>query len=227
MFIKSVSVLLAGLALAGSAAATGSWSLSGDYAPPANPNGPWSYGQVVGGAFSTLAWNAGTGSYGIALPGQTFIYKRTDAGTDYGIASGEVSLESDWGSAAVRWTAPTAGVYAFTIDVGGILAYGPGGYGNNFAGHAGVQVDGLDQAAASFIDASGVKIKSWSFSAVLSAGSTVDTFVLNPGFANGGNTQTKILVSAVPEPASALLLALGAGVLALRHQRRRPGNAAA
>ncbi len=186
-----------------------------------NPNGAWTYGEVRNGSFSALAWNAGTHSYGIGQVGEVFIYKRDAAGTDYGIESGEVSLESDWGSASVRWTAPTDGVYTFKIDVGGSTASGPGGYGNNFAQYAGVRINGVDEASGAFVN----NVRGWNFSVNLTAGSTVDTFVLNPGFASGGNTQTKILVTAVPEPASALLLALGIGGLALRRQRRRTAAA--
>ncbi len=212
MNVKSLSCLLIGATVAASATAASSWDLAADYAEASNPNGAWTYGQVPSGSFSALAWNAGTSSYGVSAAGQTFIYRRTAAGTDYGIQSGKVSLEADWGNPAVRWTAPTAGDYAFTIAVGGSTASGPGGFGNNFASRAGVNVNGLAQAESSFAS----NVKAWIFTVTLAAGATVDTFVLNPGFAAGGNTQTDISVSAVPEPVSAWLFAVGLGGLLLR-----------
>lgn len=192
------------------------WSLSGDYQTDQNPNGAWQYGQMVGGSFQALAWNAGTSSYGLAAPGNAFVYKRTAPGADFGIGSGQVSLESDWGTAAVRWTAPAAGSYSFSIDIGGSLMSGPGGFGNNFALLSEVRVDGVAVAATGLIDgANGTfKLKSWQFTSALQAGATVDTFVVNPGYAMGGNTQTLIgITAAVPEPASAVLLLTGALVL--------------
>jgi hypothetical protein len=225
---KPLSFLLASTAIAVSASAASSWDLATDYAVPTNPNGAWTYGEVPGGSFSALAWNAHawnpeTGTYGVAAVGETFIYKRDVAGTDYGIAQGKVSLEADWGDPAVRWSAPTAGTYAFTIAIGGSTAWGTGGYGNMFAKYGGVKVNGIAQTEDAFVG----NIKSWSFTAMLAAGGTVDTFVLNPGFANGGNTQTEISVSAVPEPASVLLLALGIGVLTLRRLQCGTGPPAA
>lgn len=178
---------------------------------------------MANGSFSALAWNAGTGSYGIAAVGETFLYKRNAPGTDFGIAEGKVSLESAWGNAAVRWTAPTAGACTFTVAVGGSTASGPGGFGNNFANQAGLQVNGMAHAADAFAG----NVKSWSFTAQLGAGDMVDTYVLNPGFASGGNTQTEFSVSSVPEPASALLLALGIGGLALRRFGRDNAQSAA
>jgi len=222
MNFRSLSCSLVLATAAVSASAASSWDLAGDYAEATNPNGAWTYGQIPGGTFSALAWNAGTNSYGIAAVGETFIYKNTGV-YDYGIATGKVSLESDWGDAAVRWTAPSAGAYAFTIAVGGSTAGGPGGTGNNFASQAGVRVNGIAQAQDSFAS----NIKSWSFTVSLAAGGTVDTFVLNPGFAGSGNTQTEISVSAVPEPVSALLLALGLGGLALRRPQSRKDQPAA
>jgi len=216
MSFRSVSVLLASATLAASAAAATSWDLASDYAEDTNPNGAWTYGAIPNGTFSALAWNAGTSSYGVAAVGETFIYKRTASGTDFGIAFGKVSLEADWGNPAVRWTAPMAGTYAFTVAVGGSTESGPGGFGNNFASLAGVKLNGIDQVADGIVD----NVKSWTFTATLATGGTVDTYVMNPGFALGGNTQTDISVSAVPEPASALLLALGMGGLALRQRQR-------
>lgn len=221
MNLRTVSLLLASTTLATAASAT-SWDLAADYAADTNPNGAWTYGEIPNGTFSALAWNAGTASYGVAAVGQAFLYKRTAAGTDFGIGEGKVSLEADWGDPAVRWTAPTTGTYTFSIAVGGTTANGPGGFGNNFATYAGVQVNGMVRTENSFIG----NVKSWSFTATLNAGDLVDTYVLNPGFASGGNTQTEILVSSVPEPASLWLLALGIGGLALRRHHGRKVEAA-
>ena len=230
MFQKHIALSL-GLAMATvSAVAAPGWDLAPDYLTNTNPNGAWSYGKVTASptnAFSTLVWNPATNSYGTAQVGDTFIYKNVSGSSDYGIGTGKVSLESDWGNAAVRWTAPAAGTYSFTVAVGGSTVSQLNGYGNNFADMAGVKVNGVDEAAASYVDTGTSKLKQWSFSVALAPGGTVDTFVLNPGFANGGNTQTDISVSAVPEPASALLLGLGIGALALRRHRKAASAASA
>jgi hypothetical protein len=221
MFRIFASVFL-GFALASApVAAATNWNLTADYLPAANPNGAWTYGSISGSTFSALAWNAPTSSYGIGAVGETFIYQNNSGFSDYGIAPGKISLESDWGNAAVRWTAPSTGQYMFAIGVGGTTANGPGGFGNNFAQYAGVKINGVDVAPGSFFG----NVKQWGFSVTLSANSTVDTFVLNPGFASGGNTQTEISVSAVPEPASALAFGLGLGALLI--VRRQVGRQAA
>ena len=217
MNFKSFSCALVLATAALSASAATSWSLSDDYAEATNPNGSWTYGSLPGGTFTALAWNSSTSSYGIAAAGQTFIYKNTSGTFAFGIDAGQVSLEADWGNPDVRWTALSAGTYSFSIAVGGSQAAGGGGTGNNFVAEAGVRVNGVDPAQDSFAS----NVKSWNFTVTLSAGDTVDTFVLNPGFAASGNTQTKILVSAVPEPASALMLALGLGGLAAMRRRTR------
>jgi hypothetical protein len=215
------NLLIASLLVSTSASvsAATSWNLATDYAQNANPNGEWSYGEISGSAFSPLSWNSPTNSYGVAAVGQTFIYQNTSGIFDFGINPGKVSLESDWGNPAARWTAPSSGDYLFLIAVGGTLDSGPTGYGNNFAQYAGVKINGVDVTADSFIG----NIKQWSFSATLAANATVDTFVLNPGFANGGNTQTEISISAVPEPSGVLVFGLGLGVL-FNARKRFVGN---
>ena len=162
-------------------------------------------------SFSALAWNAGTDSYGVVAEFETFIYKNNTGSFAYGIEPGKVSLESDWGNAAVRWTAPSAGQYLFNIAVGGSKVSGGGGFGNNFAQSAAVKVNGLTQTETFSSDDPDVSVKQWSFTVSLAGGSTVDTFVLNPGFAGGGNTQTDISVSSVPEPGAAWLARPGRG----------------
>ena len=115
----------------------------------------------------------------------------------------------------MRWTAPAAGIYQFDIAVGGSTAPGPNGFGNNFATYGGVKVNGVNQIEDLFA----ANVKSWTFSVALALGETVDAFVLNPGFANGGNTQTEFAVTAVPEPATALLLGLGCVAVLVRARR--------
>lgn len=215
MLSKHVSICIAlSLATAGAFAAP-SWNLAGDYLEDTNPNGQWTYGQTSGGTFSALAWNAATSSYGIAAAGETFIYQNTRGYYDFGIDPGKVSLEADWGNPAVRWIAPSSGSYTFAVAIGGSTAGGPGGFGNNFASYAGLTIDGVDRAANSFAG----NVKAWSFTEFLGAGAVVVAFVTNPGYANGGNTQTEMAISMIPEPSSIVLMGLGLGALLLRGRR--------
>ena len=205
-----------GVMVAAVSAGAQSWDLEGNWAPPANPNGTWQYGQMAGGAvFSPLAWDSTTLSYGTGTAGNVFVYQNTSGSLAYGIQPGDVSLEADWGDAAVQWTAPASATYAFNIALGGTLQNAGGGYGNNFAGYGAVAVNGTQVGMSSFTS----NTKFWSFNETLSAGSTVDAYVLNPGFANGGNTNTLFSVNAVPEPAPLAAVAVG-GLVFLRRRRR-------
>lgn len=205
-----------GVVAAAVSASAQSWDLEGNWAPPANPNGTWQYGQMTGGVlFTALPWDPTTTSYGIGTAGNVFDYMNTSGSLAYGIQPGDVSLEADWGDAAVQWTAPTAGGYKFNIDLGGTLQNAGGGYGNNFSVYGQVAVNGTPVGMNTFTN----NTKAWTFSQYLAAGSTVDAYVLNPGFANGGNTDTLFTVSAVPEPAPFGVLAVG-GLAFLRRRRR-------
>jgi hypothetical protein len=53
-------------------------------------------------------------------------------------------------------------------------------------------------------------VMSWILNNVpLNAGESVTAFVLNPGFAYAGNTETQFAITAVPEPGACALLGLG------------------
>ena len=239
--MKTLACISTLIGLLGSSAyATGSWSLAGDYvggAPNGN-NGVWSYGQVIGGVFSTLPWTPVSsdntpGVYGVIQPDGSvgaFVYQINPSGPanplglpDYGVNAGQVSLESDWGSAAARWTAPSTGDYDIAVAIGGTQAYqaglsGQGGTGNAFAQYAGLNING-NTPAGSFVN----NVKSWNIDVSLLAGQSVTAYVLNPGYAGSGNTATDFTVTAVPEPAtliSGLLMLLPFGASTLRILRR-------
>jgi hypothetical protein len=189
------------LAIGSPAYAQASWDLAGDWNPPANPNGAWTYGDYDGGSFVNLSYitNGIIGGAGGYLPvggGVTdgFIYKNLTASAAYGIDPGQVSVESDWGTAVARWTAPTSGFYDISVLIGGTTATEGPGYGNAFAQYAGLNINMVGQTADSFTN----NVKSWTFSFMwLSAGTTVDAYVAYPGFANGGSTQTSFHVGVV------------------------------
>jgi len=175
------------------------WDLTGDWNPPANPNGAWTYGEFVGGVFAPLDWRAG-GYYPAVGASGGYITENTTGSAAYGIDPGQISLEADGGSPVVRWTAPSAGGYNIDVFIGGTTASEGGGYGNNFAKFAGLNINGVSQGSNGF---SG-NVVSWVINdVVLNAGATVDAYVMNPGYANGGNTEAMFTVTAVQPTATA------------------------
>ena len=181
-----------------SAHAGASWDLAGDWNPPANPNGAWSYGDYDGGSFVSVPYlvDPNIGGAGCYSPSQPngFIYLNLTGSAAYGIAPGQISLEADDGTPVARWTAPASDLYNISVMIGGTTLSEGGGYGNNFAQFAGLNINMVGQTNFSFID----NVKSWTFSNVwLNAGATVDAYVACPGYANGGNTETIFHVDAV------------------------------
>ena len=219
--MKTLACISTLIGLLGSSAyASGTWNLTTDWQNDTNPNGAWSYGQINGTVFSQLAWNNLTGTYGdgAGFDG-AFVYQNGLSVPAFGIGPGQISLESDWGSAAAQWTAPANGVYDITVAIGGTTATEGGGYGNNFAYNAGLNING-SSPAGSFLD----NVMSWDVNDVyLQAGQSVTAYVINPGYADGGNNQTEFTVTAVPEPTtiiSGMLMLLPFGASTLRILRR-------
>jgi len=193
------------LALGSPAYAQESWDLAGDWNPPANPNGAWSYGDYDSNTFVYLPYMTdtnnnvlgGAGGYVSSKGPDGYIFVNLTGSAAYGIAPGQVSLEADVGTPVARWTAPTSGVYDISVMIGGTTASEGGGYGNNFAQYGGLNIDMVGQTADSFTN----NVKSWTFSNILlGAGTTVDAYVAWPGYANGGNTETLFHVDAVAQP---------------------------
>jgi hypothetical protein len=196
------------LCLLGLSAYANVWDLAADWNPPANPNGPWSYGQIsgAGGTFTPLPWTSfvtdhTAGYYGEAGKAEGNVSQNTASWANYGINPGQIYLESDYGSAAVQWTAPATGHYEIVVAMGGTTSpeTGPQGqdadqYGNYFAQYAGLDVNGVIQTG-SFAN----NVMSWSLDLTLTGGSTIDAYVINPGYANGGSTQTEFTVTSIPD----------------------------
>jgi hypothetical protein len=218
--ILITTIALSGLGLAAQAT---SWDLASQYSP-VTPTAPWSYGSVLsdGSGFTSLAWDAATSTYGVGLANSgAFVYKNVFGGAAYGVANGQVSLESDWGDAAVQWTAPSTGVYNIVAAIGGTQAtegtpavgYGTG---NAFAQYAGLSVNGVRQTG-SFSD----NVKSWDLTDIsLLAGQTIEAYVINPGGPGSGNTQTELTISQVPDGGLTGGL-LGGALLGLGALRRK------
>jgi len=197
------------------------WNPATEWSPPSNPYGVWSYGEYQTlGTFAPLAydpfdvqyeWN-NTPDLGAAIWLNTLGY------ADQGIAPGELSLNSSYGTAVLGFTAPTTGMYAFDISIGGVTTTENGGFGNVLAQYANVTANGTKVNWSSFTN----NVAVWNFDTSLTAGQTVDTYVIANGVPSGGNTAVSFGVNAVPEPAS--YLAMGIGLFGLIGLRKRPSR---
>jgi hypothetical protein len=201
LFLVSALISIT-LTLGSSAYAQMNWDLASDWNPPANPNGAWTYGDYDNNTFVNLTY-VGGGYFpagGAATNG--FIYKNLTGIAQYGIAAGQVSLQSDQGTPVARWTAPTSGYYDILVLIGGTTGTEDPGQGNYFAQYAGLNINMVGQTAANFTE----NVKSWAFTNVLlSAGATVDAYVAYQGYADAGANQTIFQVKAVPTPGAPAL----------------------
>jgi len=212
--MKTLACISTLIGLLGSSAyATGTWNLAADWdanVNHANPNGAWSYGQMVGGAFSTQPWSPVVadntpGYYGVAgnYAAGAFVYQVTSAWATYGVNPGQVSIESDWGTAAVEWTAPSRGIYDIAVAIGGTTAIEQGpqgqdrGNGNVHASTAELNIGGANQTGSY---SSTANVISWDLNGeLLSAGETIIAYVPED-YGSGNNQAASFTVTAVPEP---------------------------
>ena len=179
-----------------------SWDLAGDWNPPSNPNGAWTYGDYDTNMFVNLTFDtnigyAGSGAYvntNAVDESDGYLYKNITSQPAFGIAPGQISLEANSGTPVARWTAPVSGYYNISVQIGGTTAIEGPGFGNNFAQFAGLNINMVPVPATSYE----ANVYIWSLADNwLGAGTTVDAYVAWPGYAYGGDTQTIFDVSVV------------------------------
>jgi hypothetical protein len=192
------------------------WNLAGNWAPPANPNGVWTYGELFGTTFTNLTYSGSSYEDG----GVPLIGKNTSSSAVNGINPGQVWLAAGIETPDARWTAPTSAFYAIELVIGGTQATEGGGTGNLFAVDSGLNINGAAQTG-NYSTTNNTKtwVIVWDY---LTAGTTVDAYVPDPGGGAGADTQTYFQVTAVPEPAPVAVMTLGA--LGLFVRRRKPSR---
>ncbi len=190
------------------AANAASWNILADYSTTNNPNGVWSYDRkwTVGGTAAdvmTVPW--GTSGWYLGNVG--------NGGPSIQGGGGEWAKNNGNGYPAIRWTAPTNGVF----DVDGSFA--------------GIDDRGMDSLV--YVVVNGTidysdhitayqQTKSFQLNSIaLSAGAPIDFVVVWNGgvYSEYSWTLAAATISAVPEPASALLLSFG--VVGLAYSVRR------
>lgn len=184
-----------------------------------NPNGVWAYGsapttnpadfytqfssftvgEVETGSFVHWMWDNAPGIV------QPLIWQNKDAGTHFGIPPETISLDPGTVTAIIRFTAPTD--YDLALISGAFLP------GDLAAQNLVIQLNGTNLWT-------GTDSGSFDLQEPLSAGDVLDFAVY--GSQAYGNTGFDLTISAIPEPSTvlALVMAVAAGVPALR--RRRP-----
>jgi hypothetical protein len=217
MKIERLLIGTAAALLCASASAQ-AWDAANNWSTPSNPNGVWSYGEFnSSNTFIPLVYDPTKTEYDwnySALDGAQ-IWENPNSYAEQGIGAGQISLNSAYGTGVVRFTAPTTADYSFDIQIGGSEASEFGGSGNVLAQYGTVAVNGTAEARSSFIDNLGI----WTFSAPLTAGDTVDAYVIANGTSASTDTALTFGVNAVPEPASYVVLSLGALGFLIRRKR--------
>jgi hypothetical protein len=218
MKLERLSIGTAAALVCASASAQ-AWNASTNWNSPANPDGVWSYGEYqTMGTFESLSYDPfdvpyeweNTPDLGAA------IWENANSYGELGIGPGQISLNSGYATAVLAFTAPVTGIYAFNIAIGGTEITESGGFGNALAGFSKVSVNGTNMQWDSFTN----NVATWQFNTSLTAGQSVDAYVISNGQPTGGNTALSFGVNAIPEPAS--YLAVGIGLIGLIGRRKRP-----